>query len=115
MGVLHHPFPCAGTPCRVRLRPTSCGGCRMGRPGERTYGQVAAGRRCEMVQKILVGTDTSAPAELAVEAAADLATSHDAELVVLYVRPRLDVRKVFDPGKLRRAASCPGSGGERSS
>jgi nucleotide-binding universal stress UspA family protein len=53
-----------------------------------------------MVQKILVGTDTSAAADLAVEAAADLARAHDAELVVLYVRPPLDAREVFDPGKL---------------
>jgi nucleotide-binding universal stress UspA family protein len=53
-----------------------------------------------MMQKILVGTDTSASADLAVQAAADLAKAHDAELLVLYVRPSLDAREVFDPHKL---------------
>lgn len=53
-----------------------------------------------MVRKILVGTDTSASADLAVEAAADLAKAHDAELVVLYVKPPLDAREVFDPRKM---------------
>src|SRR3990172_7437610 len=54
----------------------------------------------EMLQKLLVGTDTSAAADLAVEAAADLARAHDAELVVLYVKPPLDARAIFDPAKL---------------
>lgn len=53
-----------------------------------------------MVQRILVGTDTSASADLAVEAAANLARAHEAELVVLYVRPPLDAREVFDPRKV---------------
>lgn len=53
-----------------------------------------------MIQKILAGTDTSASADLAVEAAADLARAHDAELIVLYVKPPVDAREVFDPGKL---------------
>ncbi|HXF72792.1 MAG TPA: universal stress protein, partial [Actinomycetota bacterium] len=53
-----------------------------------------------MIQKLLVGTDTSAAADLAVEAAAELARAGDAELLVLYVRPPLDAREVFDPGKL---------------
>lgn len=53
-----------------------------------------------MIQKILVGTDTSSAADLAVEAAADLARAHDAELLVLYVKPPIDAREVFDPGKL---------------
>lgn len=52
------------------------------------------------MQKILVGTDTSARADLAVEAAAGLARAGDAELVVLYVKPPLDAREVFDPDKL---------------
>lgn len=52
------------------------------------------------MQKILVGTDTSASADLAVQAAADLARAHDAELLVLYVKPPLDAREVFDPAKL---------------
>jgi nucleotide-binding universal stress UspA family protein len=49
------------------------------------------------MQKILVGTDASTSADLAVDAAAKLAAAHDAELVVLYVRPPLDAREVFDP------------------
>ena len=48
---------------------------------------------------ILVGTDTSAAADLAVEDAARLALDRDAELVVLYVRPEGDLRSVVDPGK----------------
>src|SRR3990172_7371714 len=46
----------------------------------------------EMLQKLLVGTDTSAAAGLPVEAAAGL--------VVLYVKPPLDAREIFDPVKL---------------
>jgi nucleotide-binding universal stress UspA family protein len=53
-----------------------------------------------MIQKIVVGTDTSAAADMAVSEAAELALAHDAELVVLYVRPPIDAREVFDPGKL---------------
>ncbi len=50
-----------------------------------------------MIRSILVGTDTSAAATLAVEEAGQLARAHDAELVVLYVRPPVDAREVFDP------------------
>lgn len=50
-----------------------------------------------MIRSILVGTDTSAAAILAVEEAGRLARAHDAELVVLYVRPPVDAREVFDP------------------
>lgn len=52
------------------------------------------------MQKVLVGTDTSATADLAVQTAADLAQVHDAELLVLYVKPPIDAREVFDPGKV---------------
>ncbi|MCA1726492.1 MAG: universal stress protein [Actinobacteria bacterium] len=52
------------------------------------------------MQKIVVGTDTSASADLAVAAAAELARAADAELVVVYVKPPLDAREVFDPGKV---------------
>lgn len=48
---------------------------------------------------ILVGTDTSVAADLAVEDAARLARDRDAELVVLYVKPNGDLRTVVDPGK----------------
>jgi nucleotide-binding universal stress UspA family protein len=51
-----------------------------------------------MIRSILVGTDTSAAACLAVSAAGELAQAHDAELVVLCVRPPVDAREVFDPG-----------------
>jgi nucleotide-binding universal stress UspA family protein len=46
---------------------------------------------------ILVGTDTSAAADLAVEDAARLARDRGAELLVLYVRPESDLRAVVDP------------------
>ena len=48
---------------------------------------------------ILVGTDTSAAADLAVKDAARLARERDGKLVVLYVRPDGDLRAVVDPGK----------------
>lgn len=50
-----------------------------------------------MVRKILVGTDTSASADLAVGAAAQLARAYEAGLMVLCVRPTLDPRDVFGP------------------
>ena len=46
---------------------------------------------------ILVGTDTSAAADLAVVDAARLARARDAELLVLYVRPDTDLRAAVDP------------------
>jgi nucleotide-binding universal stress UspA family protein len=52
------------------------------------------------MQKILVGTDASASAGLAIDAAARLAAAQDAELLVLFVRPPLDVREVFDPANV---------------
>ena len=48
---------------------------------------------------ILVGTDTSAAADLAVEDAARLARDRGAELLVLFVRPDGDVRAMVDPDK----------------
>jgi nucleotide-binding universal stress UspA family protein len=51
-----------------------------------------------MIRSIMVGTDTSPAATLAVEEAATLARAHDAELLVLYVRPPVDAREMFDPG-----------------
>ncbi len=50
-----------------------------------------------MIRSIMVGTDTSPAATLAVEEAAQLAQAHDAELLVLYVRPPVDAREMFDP------------------
>ena len=52
------------------------------------------------MQKILVGTDASASADLAVDAAARLAAAQDGELLVLFVRPPLDAREVFDPARM---------------
>jgi nucleotide-binding universal stress UspA family protein len=48
---------------------------------------------------ILVGTDTTAAADLAVENAAGLARARGAELLVLYVRPDSDLRAVVDPAR----------------
>jgi nucleotide-binding universal stress UspA family protein len=51
------------------------------------------------MNKILVGTDTSAAADLAVEAAAELARSRDAELLVVQVRSDGAARDAADPKK----------------
>lgn len=48
---------------------------------------------------ILVGTDTTAAADLAVENAAGLARARGAELLVLYVRPDSELRSVVDPDR----------------
>jgi len=48
---------------------------------------------------ILVGTDSSAAADLAVDHAAKLARDRASDLVVLLVRPNGDLRSVVDPGK----------------
>ncbi len=49
------------------------------------------------MKTILVGTDTSAAADLAVEDAARLARDRGAELLVLYVKPESDLKSVVDP------------------
>ena len=51
------------------------------------------------MKKILVGTDTSSSADLAVKAAAELARVNDAELLVLHVRPPTQVFDAADPKK----------------
>jgi nucleotide-binding universal stress UspA family protein len=51
------------------------------------------------MKKILVGTDTSASADLAVREAARLATADDAELLVLQVRSAASARDAVDPKK----------------
>ena len=51
------------------------------------------------MRTIVVGTDTSAAADLAVEDAARLARDRGAELVVLYVRSESDLRAVVDPDR----------------
>jgi nucleotide-binding universal stress UspA family protein len=51
------------------------------------------------MKKILVGTDTSAAADLAVEAAAELAARAEAELLVVHVRSDDPARDAADPKK----------------
>jgi len=51
------------------------------------------------MKKILVGTDTSASADIAVAAAAELARMADAELLVLHVRPASTAHDAADPKK----------------
>ena len=51
------------------------------------------------MKKILVGTDTSTSADMAVRSAAELAAAGDAELLVLYVRPRDAASDAVDPRK----------------
>jgi nucleotide-binding universal stress UspA family protein len=48
---------------------------------------------------ILVGTDSGAAADLAVDDAAKLALDRGAELVVVLVRPQDDVRAAVDPDR----------------
>jgi nucleotide-binding universal stress UspA family protein len=64
------------------------------------------------MRKILVGTDTSAAAALAVEAAADLARRSEAELLVVHVRSDDAARDAVDPKKTadpeRYLAGMPG-------
>ena len=51
----------------------------------------------ELIKRVLVGTDTSASADLAVSHAAELARSYGAELTVVYVRAFEDGREA-EPG-----------------
>jgi nucleotide-binding universal stress UspA family protein len=51
------------------------------------------------MRKILVGTDTTASADMAVSAAAELAGEREAELLVLYVRTDDRVTEAADPRK----------------
>jgi nucleotide-binding universal stress UspA family protein len=97
-----------GVDLRVRGVETSVGGVvtpllnrgagRVVRRARRPYREVAKERRRPTMNTILVGTDTSAAADLAVEDAARLARDRGAELLVLYVRPEADLRSVVDPG-----------------
>jgi nucleotide-binding universal stress UspA family protein len=49
---------------------------------------------------IVVGTDTSNAADLAIQEAARLAKDRGGELVILYVRPGDEARAVVDPDKV---------------
>jgi len=64
---------------------------------EPTVVPVTGGER--KMTTIVVGTDTSAAADLAVDEAGRLARANGAELVVLLVRPDGDLRAVVDPAK----------------
>ncbi|MEO6121628.1 MAG: universal stress protein [Acidimicrobiales bacterium] len=50
-----------------------------------------------IINKILVGAPTTGETSAAVRAAAGLASSHQAELVVLQLEAVIDARRVFDP------------------
>jgi nucleotide-binding universal stress UspA family protein len=52
-----------------------------------------------MMQKILVGTDTTASADMAVSVAAELAGEREAELLVLYVQTDDRATEAADPRK----------------
>jgi nucleotide-binding universal stress UspA family protein len=65
------------------------------------------------MQKILVATDASPAADLAVDRAARLAVAQDGELLVLYVRPSLDAREVFSPDSLPDPESYLGAMAEK--
>lgn len=52
------------------------------------------------MNKILVGTDTTASADLAVADAAELARARGAELLVLYVRSAAELHAAADPSKV---------------
>ncbi len=64
---------------------------------------------------ILVGTDTSAAADVAVEDAARIARERGAELLVLYVRPESDLKAVVNPGSRRRSVRRTSTGSARGS
>jgi nucleotide-binding universal stress UspA family protein len=51
------------------------------------------------MKKILVGTDTSSSADVAVRSAAELAAASESELLVLYVRPEDGLHDAADPRK----------------
>jgi nucleotide-binding universal stress UspA family protein len=65
------------------------------------------------MQKILVATDASPAADIAVDRAARLAAAQDGELLVLYVRPSLDAREVFSPDSLPDPDAYLGTMAER--
>lgn len=50
-----------------------------------------------MIGKILVGTAANADSDETLNVAAELASTNDAELVVLNLEPLVDARHIFDP------------------
>src|SRR2546425_9070054 len=80
-------FVCRNTPARVvQAPPLTCGGGRLGSRDQAAYRATCGRRRGTGMNTIVVGTDSSAAADLAVEGAARLARERGDELVVLYVR-----------------------------
>jgi nucleotide-binding universal stress UspA family protein len=65
---------------------------------EEAYRRIVDKKEAKM-NTIVVGTDTSAAADLAVADAARLARERGAELVVLFVQPDGALRSVVDPDK----------------
>jgi nucleotide-binding universal stress UspA family protein len=70
-----------------------------GSPFIRPGGYRAEPTKEDEMNRILVGTDTSASADLAVRTAADLAARNGAELLVLHVRSAAAARDAADPKK----------------
>jgi len=59
-----------------------------------------------MIDKILLGVAADGESDASLKLAAELATSNDAELVVLQLEPLVDARQMFDPeGVPGRASS----------
>jgi nucleotide-binding universal stress UspA family protein len=81
----------------VLAPPEEAGGSRIAGVPRADYRGVRNEEAFEMTT-IVVGTDTSAAADLAVQDAAQLARDRDAELMVLYVRADDDLRRTVDPG-----------------
>jgi nucleotide-binding universal stress UspA family protein len=78
--------------------PRSCGADRVEPTRANPY-RCPERRRRITVKKILVGTDTSASADMAVREAARLASADDAELLVLHVSSGASARDAVDPKK----------------
>jgi nucleotide-binding universal stress UspA family protein len=65
------------------------------------------------METIVVGTDTSAAADLAVGSAARLARERGAELVVLYVRSGSELHAIVDPDRTADPARYLAAMGDR--
>ncbi len=66
-----------------------------------------------MIAKILVGTAADDASAATMHLAADLAATHDAELVVLRLAPLVDARHVFDPDGVPERSNPDPSVGEQ--
>ena len=84
------------------------GGVRVERSAPRAYRRAVPIKGGSKMATILVGTDTSAAADLAVQGAARLARDRGAELLVLYVRSRHRPPHGGRPRPRRRSRRLPG-------